>query len=125
MWEANDAWEVPLPNLQWFSKHGKWILLALIILFGMYLRAYHAGYPVIGYHNWKEVHHLSEGRNFAQDGFFAHGFFVPAFDYPDLDKDLSGAHSDSFPTISILIAVIFKLFGDHVLLARWVGILFN
>jgi hypothetical protein len=101
------------------------IVLAIIVLLGFYLRIYHIDYPVIGYHNWKEEHYLGEARNFARDGFFKHGFFVPAWDYPYLDADPSGVHPDSFPTTSILVGILFKLFGPELWIARLVSILFS
>ena len=118
--------EIDLKQLVgWIRDHWHVLLLVFILLFGAKLRAYHANYPVIGYHNWKEVHYLTEARNFAREGLFAHGFFVPAFDYPELTHDPSGAHSDSFPTISILVATAFKIIGTQLWMARWIGILFN
>jgi len=97
----------------------------LILLFGMYLRVYHIDYPTIGYHNWKESHYLAESRNFAEDGFFNHGFFVPEWDALRSFDDPTGAHSDTFPIISILIAIAFKIFGPYLWVARLVGIIFS
>lgn len=100
-------------------------MLVLIVLVGAYFRFYHADYPVIGYHNWKETHYLTEARNFEREGFFAHGFFVPEWDYPDMGNTTNqqGVHSDTFPTISILGALAFKIFGESLLAARMIGIL--
>lgn len=102
-----------------------YIALLLIILFGLSLRAYNINSPVIGYHNWKETHYLTEARNFAEGGFFKHGFFVPYYDYPGLNTDLSGAHADTFPFISIVIGAFFKIFGAKIIVARAVGIFFS
>ena len=100
------------------------ILLALM-LGGTYLRWYHINYPVLGYHNNKEVHYLSEARNFMREGFFRYGFFVPAIDYPALSDSPTGAHSDTFPTISILVGLAFMLIRSaSVSAARMIGILF-
>ncbi|MCD4760048.1 glycosyltransferase family 39 protein [archaeon] len=107
------------------KKKGVLIILILIILFGLYLRFYHVDYPVVGYHNWKETHYLTEARNFAENGFFEHGFFVPEFDYPDFGQDPSGVHSDSFPIISIFVGFFFILFGPSLFIARVIGILFS
>jgi len=107
------------------TKHKIKILILIIILLGLSLRAYHADYPVVGYHNWKETHYLTEARNFAQDGFFSEGFFIPSIDYPNLNADPSGAHSDTFPTVSIVVALAFKIFGESLLVARSVIILFS
>lgn len=107
------------------KSYWPWILLIIIVIFGLYLRVYHYDYPVIGYHNWKETHYLSEARNFAREGFFAHGFFVPTYDYPSLSQNPSGAHADTFPIISIIVAILFKIFGVNLGMARLVGIFFN
>ncbi len=112
-------------DIKALRKHWPLILLCLIVVFGFYLRAYHIDYPVIGYHNWKETHYLTEARNFAQHGFFAYGFFAPEHDYPNIAWDPSGAHSDTFPTLPIIIGLLFKITGPSLLAARLVSILFN
>lgn len=100
------------------------ILLFAITLFGFYIRIYHLDYPVIGYHNWKSVHYLSEARNFVREGFFSKGFFVPTWDYPPMSADPSGAHSDTFPLTPIIIAIAFKIFGFELWAARLAVIIF-
>ncbi len=112
-------------NIKSIQKHWPLILLGAIVIFGFYLRVYHIDYPVIGYHNWKEVHYLTEARNFARQGFFAHGFFAPELDYPGIDWDPSGVHSDTFPTLPIIIGLIFKFTGPSLFVARLISILFN
>ena len=107
------------------TKHFAVIILALILILGLYLRIYHIDYPVIGYHNWKETHYLTEARNFAREGFFKYGFFIPYYDYPKLYGHPSGVHADTFPTISIIVALAFMIFGRELWVARLVGILFN
>ena len=101
------------------------VLLISFVLAGFYLRSYHIDYPVVGYHNWKSEHYLGEARNFARDGFFTHGFLIPRWDYPGLRDEPSGVHSDTLPTISILVALVFKIFGHELWMARGVGILFS
>ena len=108
-----------------FKTYLPWIILFALLILGGYLRFYHIDYPVVGYHNWKETHYLTEARNFAREGFFAHGFFVPAWDLPFVTEDLSGAHADTFPTISILGAISFKIFGEELWAARSIGVLLN
>ena len=58
--------------IRFIRKNWNLILLIAIIIFGFYLRSYHINYPVIGYHNMKETHYLTEARNFARDGFLSH-----------------------------------------------------
>jgi len=111
--------------LTFVKKNWVWIALVIIICFGFYLRAYHMDYPVVGYHNWKETHYLTESRNFAEDGFFEHGFFVPEHDYPILGQDPSGMHADTFPTVSIIVGLAFKIFGPSLFIARLIMILFS
>ncbi len=111
--------------LAFLKKNWRILLFVGILLFAFFLRIYHVDYPVVGYHNWKEVHYLTESRNFARDGFFAHGFFVPAVDYPGIYEDPSGKHPDTFPVISIIVGSLFSIFGISLTLARLVGIAFS
>lgn len=117
--------DVPPERPVFDKKYLPWIVLALLVLFGGYLRVYHLDYPVVGYHNWKETHYLTEARNFEREGFFAHGFFIPAWDLPFLNEDPAGSHADTFPTISLLGAISFKLFGEQLWAARGIGVLLN
>jgi len=101
------------------------ILLFAFLIFGFYLRAYHIDYPVVGYHNWKETHYLTDTRNFVKDGFFAHGFFVSAHDYPNLNEDPSGAHAEIFSTASVFLSILFRIFGESLFTARLFMILLS
>jgi hypothetical protein len=102
------------------------ILLLIILSYGFYLRFYHIDYPVIGYHNWKTAHYISEAKNFERDGFFKHGFFVPMRDTTEsINEPADGEHNDTFPTISIVVGVLFKLFGESLLIARLAEIFFS
>ncbi len=115
-------------NLSKFFKevNYSYVLILVFLLLGFSLRNYHVDYPVIGYHNWKSVHYITEARNFAKEGFFKHGFFVPMRDnlirteYPD-----DGVHKDTFPTTSIIVGFFFKIFGESLVIARLVNILFS
>ncbi|MEM2138693.1 MAG: glycosyltransferase family 39 protein [Candidatus Woesearchaeota archaeon] len=103
-----------------------YIILIAIILFGFYLRFYHIQYPLIGYHNWKSAHYITEARNFAREGFFKNGFFVPMRDTIEkINEPLDGSHSDTFPMISVIVAIFFKLFGENIVVARLVNIFFT
>lgn len=113
------------PKSSFLKKRGVVIVLILFILLGFYLRVYHADYPVVGYHNWKETHYLTEARNFAREGFFSAGFFVPMWDYPGINEVQDGSHSDTFPTTPIIVAVLFKIFGISLVLARLANILLS
>ncbi len=107
------------------KKNWAWILLIIMLGFGLYLRTYHIDYPVIGYHNQKEVHYLTETRNFARDGFFKYGFFVPQREGYNDEANPSGIHADSFPLLHIFVVPLFKIFGESLMLARIIGVLFN
>lgn len=109
--------------LKQLIKNKQIIFLLLIIIYGFYLRAYHIDYPAIGYHNWKETHYLTEARNFAKDGFFKYGLFIPAWDYPSIKEDPSGSHRDTFPTTPIIVSILFKIFGFSLIIARLPGVI--
>lgn len=97
-----------------------WVLVALLalILVATYYRSYHLDYPSVGYHNWKESRYLTSARNFVREGFFAHGFFVPAYDFPKQSADPSGAHSDFFPASAIAGAIVMSVAGFQLWAAR-------
>jgi hypothetical protein len=102
------------------------IILILILIMGLSLRYFHVSYPVIGYHNWKTAHYLTEARNFDREGFFKYGFFIPAHDTLEvIDEPASGIHTDSFPTDGITVALFFKIFGESLALARIINIIYS
>ncbi|MFH2021035.1 MAG: glycosyltransferase family 39 protein [archaeon] len=103
-----------------------WVFLLVFLVLGFYLRFYHIDYPVIGYHNWKTAHYATEARNFEKEGFFQEGFFVPMRDTMNgIDEPADGGHNDTFPSISIIVAILFKLFGESIRIARLAGIFFS
>ncbi len=117
--------------LNFIKENRNWLILIAILILAFNLRIYHVGYPAVGYHNWKEVHYLSEARNYANEGFFKYGFFIPASDFPhlgyeenDINTQIDGAHTDTFPTISIIVGFFFKIFGPSLKLARMINIFF-
>jgi 4-amino-4-deoxy-L-arabinose transferase-like glycosyltransferase len=123
--KSSEAFDISLKSLNFLKNYWPLIILIIILIAGLSFRIYHIDYPVVGYHNWKSVHYLSEARNFAEDGFFTHGFFIPEHDYPLLNQQGNGAHGDTFPVISIIVAIMFKIFGPNLVAARMVGILFS
>ena len=110
--------------ISFIQKNRVWIILGIILLFGLYVRVYHLSYPVVGYHNWKETHYLAEARNFAKHGFLYEGLFVPHWDYPSINDPASGVHGDTLPTGPIVTGFLFMLFGPSLALARLVSIFF-
>jgi len=113
-------------SLAQFKKYLPYIVLAALLVLGFNLRAYHLDYPVVGYHNWKEVHYLTEARNFAENGIvFKPWPFVPQWDLPFLKEPVTGEHADTFPTISILGSFAYRLFGDNLGALRGIGVILN
>ncbi len=115
-------------NFSFDIKKIKWVYVLLIafLILGFYLRFYHIQYPVIGYHNWKVAHYITEARNFAREGFFRYGFFVPMRDTTEgIDEPSDGEHNDTFPTDPIVVGLMFKIFGESLVTARFVEIFFS
>lgn len=102
------------------TKNLGWIALVLILIFGFYLRVYHLDYPVIGYHDWKEAHYLTEARNFARTG----DWLTPRSDFPDMFTNPEGAHGDTMPLTSWFTAIGFIIFGEHAWVGRLISVLF-
>ncbi|MBC8495534.1 glycosyltransferase family 39 protein [archaeon] len=107
------------------KKHYAIIILVLIMILGLYFRLYHLNYPAIGYHNQKEIHYLTEARDFAKDGFFEHGFFIPERGSYNHEKHPDGIHGDTFPITQIIGAAMFGMFGYELWAARLPGMLMN
>ena len=123
--EDNNEENVTISLPKFNKKTLSYLILIAILIFFFYLRSYHVDYPVVGYHNWKEVNHLTKARNFAREGYFEHGFFIPEIDYPFLHSDPSGADKGVFPTYGIITSVMFNIFGMSVGVGRMVVILFS
>ena len=103
-----------------------YVLVLIFVILGFYLRFYHIQYPVIGYHNWKTAHYLTEARNFAREGFFKYGFFIPDHNtLESINEPPDGSHGDAFPVLGIIVAIFFKIFGINLEIARLVSIVFN
>lgn len=103
-----------------------YLLILVFLVIGFYLRFYHIQYPVVGYHNWKVAHYITEARNFARDGFFKYGFFVPMRDTTESTLEPpDGEHNDTFPTAGIVSAILFRIFGESLVVARLAMIFFS
>lgn len=108
--------------LNWFKKNWHWIILIAILIFGFYVRVYHIDYPVVGYHNMKEAHTLSEMRNMYDGG----NYLINEKDYHKIGEDLEyGVHGDNFPLYSWIVVLLWNIFGINIWVARLVSILFS
>jgi len=109
-------------HLAFLKKRWPLIILFLILVLGFYLRAYHIDYPVIGYHNMKEAHTLTEMRNMHEKG----DYLVNERDYykPNVDQPY-GIHGDNFPLFAWSVVFLWKIFGVKLWLARLAAILFS
>lgn len=97
------------------------ILLVAILLWGYSLRAYHLDYPVIGYHNMKEAHTLSEALNFYR----GESLIVPRQHYYGVADTTQGTHGDNLPLLAWMIALGWKIFGLRLWVARFMVVLFS
>lgn len=96
------------------KKHWPYLVLAAILLLGLFVRLYHVDYPVIGYHNMKEAHTLMEARHFLEEG----NLLQNRRDYKITEDNPDGVHSDNFPLYGWLIALIWQFTGVNVAAAR-------
>ncbi len=107
---------------QFLKKNWVWITLIIILGLGVYLRVYHLDYPVLGYHNQKEAHSLTEIRNFYENGISLvneRDYYKPTFDAP------YGKHVDNFPLFAWIIVIFWKLLGISLWSARLISVLFS
>ena len=95
-------------------------MLSAILILSLILHSYHLAYPAWDYHNWRQSITLMVARNFAEHGFdltrpqvawVSHG-----------DPSAPSYFSAEFPIMSILAALLYKVFGEHDLVARMVVI---
>jgi 4-amino-4-deoxy-L-arabinose transferase-like glycosyltransferase len=122
---AHDDSDEGIKNLIKFFKKIKWayIILVMVMLFGIYLRFYHINYPTIGYHNMKEDHYLSLALNMRESGNYLRttwydcsGYFINDY-FGDPQKMCSANSSESPPAVWMLI-LFFTIFGWKLWVAR-------
>jgi 4-amino-4-deoxy-L-arabinose transferase-like glycosyltransferase len=100
--------------LGFLKNNWHFIVLILILAFGVYIRIYHLDYPLIGYHNMKEAHTLMEARHFYNEG----NYFTNKFDYLVTIDNPDGIHSDNFPMLGWIIAFMWKFTGVNLFMPR-------
>jgi 4-amino-4-deoxy-L-arabinose transferase-like glycosyltransferase len=89
------------------------LALALILAFGAALRLYHVTDPFLDAHAWRQLDTAAMARNFYDGPFFP----------LDPRVDWGGAHGyleAEFPLVPAVIAVLYRLFGVHEILGRFV-----
>ncbi len=104
------------------KKNHVMIFLILFVLFGLYLRSYHLGFPYIGYHNMKEHETLDPTYFFISEGKYLH---KQAFAFFGLDEK-TGYHEEygEVPMIAFAMIPIWLLFGKQLIVARILMVLF-
>ncbi|UCF05578.1 MAG: phospholipid carrier-dependent glycosyltransferase [bacterium] len=98
------------------------VVLIAVAVVAFFLRAHHIGYPPIGYHSMKEVHYLSVAKGYMDHGDFLHKRVL----YSGLSS--GPGYIEGFPQFQFLPLIYFalwKVFGVHVWIARFVVILFS
>ncbi len=97
--------------------------LYLILLLALALRTYHLAYPPWDYHNWRQTNTLMVARDFARHGF---RLLHPQVSWVSHDRPNDPSYfSGEFSIQSILLAFLYRLFGESDVLARLVVIAFS
>ncbi len=100
----------------------QYVLLALFIIFGFYLRVYHIDFPSIGYHNMKENEYISESIFFNEQGDYLHRRtfnFYGLEDGPGYFEEYAQA-----PLIPYMTVIFWKILGEQIWIPRLIIILF-
>src|SRR6185437_14974926 len=107
------------------SRHRSWLLrrdywLWLIILLAAGLRTYHLAYPPWDYHNWRQTQTLMVARDFARHGFL---LLYPQVQWVSNGRPGAPSYfSAEFSIESVLVALLYRFFGESDTLARVVVI---
>ncbi|HUR20870.1 MAG TPA: glycosyltransferase family 39 protein, partial [Vicinamibacterales bacterium] len=95
------------------------LALALILLFGLLLRLQYVDLPMAEAHRWRAVTNADIARNFAERSM---NIFYPQVNWGGADQPYVGME---FPLMHWLLAVLYKIFGVHEILGRFISIAFS
>ena len=98
---------------------GRHLALALILLVGIGLRVLYIDHPLADAHSWRQLENASVARSFAEGPF---NLLRPQVNWGGAGD---AAVEMEFPLLPAMIAVAFRLFGEHALLARVIVITFS
>ncbi len=104
---------------RFFSQVQSWIAQhPLLFLIGIAIAVRLVGItaPIIGIHAWRQADTAAIARNFYENGF---NFFYPQVDWGGADQ---GFCETEFPIYSFLVAMLYRLGGAQVFLARLVSV---
>jgi hypothetical protein len=105
----------------WRLRGDGWLLA--IILLALVLRTYHVAYPPWDYHNWRQTQTLMVARDFARHDF---KLLHPQVQWVGNGQPEDPSYfSGEFSIQSLLAALLYRLFGEHEILARTVVITFS
>ena len=94
-----------------------WIWAILLVAIGV--RLYHIGFPVAGWHSWRQADTAAIARNFYQNGF---NIFLPQIDW---GGSTPGYLESEFQLYPFLVALLYKVFGVNDMFGRLVSVLFS
>jgi 4-amino-4-deoxy-L-arabinose transferase-like glycosyltransferase len=94
------------------------LVLFIVIVGGIALRLYAIDASILNHHFIRQADTDAIARNFAEEGM---NIFYPRVDWRGASP---GYVESEFPFYSYLVAVLYRLFGEHVEIARALNILF-
>jgi 4-amino-4-deoxy-L-arabinose transferase-like glycosyltransferase len=93
--------------------------IIFLLLLAFVLRIYNVQSPILGVHSWRQADTAAMARNFYENGY---NFFYPQIDW---GGNLLGYCQTEFPIYSFIIAILYKFFGVHESIGRFVSIAFS
>jgi 4-amino-4-deoxy-L-arabinose transferase-like glycosyltransferase len=95
------------------------IALVLILLFGTLLRGQYLELPMAEAHRWREVFNADIARNFAERSM---NIFYPQVNWGGPSETYVGME---FPLMHWIVAVTYRIFGEHAIAGRIVSMVFS
>lgn len=104
-------------SLEASERLTRWVLFAIVVM-GVALRLYQFDGTILDHHYLRQVDTAALARNFAQEGM---DIFHPRVDW----RGASNGYVESeFQAYTYMIAALYRMFGEHVELARGLNLIF-
>ncbi len=95
------------------------MIFVILLLFTIFIRIDNINAPIIDAHSWRQSETYSIAKNFLEDFNIMH----PRVNYIEPEINKERFFLGAFPVYEYLLASVFRIFGESVLIARFFSIL--
>src|SRR3989339_698827 len=95
-------------------------ILLSIVLFSIIMHLKGITSPLLDFHAWRQTQTAMIARNYYENGF---KFFNPQVDW--YGQESNKRAGTEFPVFSFIIALLYKMFGMHDILGRFLAVFFS